>query len=69
MTNNGKPKPILCAADAESLEASLRKPRSSCAADALSGLQRQAEQCGLDRLTLDEINEEIQSVRKGRKDR
>lgn len=33
------------------------------AADALSGLQREAEQRGLDRLTLDEVNDEIQGVR------
>ena len=33
------------------------------AADALSGLQREAEQRGLDRLALDEVNDEIQAVR------
>ena len=66
VTNNGKPIAILSATDAESLEASLRNLRSSRAADALSGLQRGAERRGLDRLTLDEVNEEIQAARKGR---
>ena len=56
------------ATDAESSEASLRKLRSR-AADALGDLQRQAEQRDLDRLTLDEINEEIQAARKDRKGR
>ena len=65
VTNNGKPIAILSATDAESLEASLRNIRRSRAADALSGLQRQAERRGLDRLTLDDVNAEIQAVRKG----
>lgn len=56
------------ATDAESSEASLRKLRSR-AADALGDLQRQAEQRDLDRLTLDEINEEIHAARKDRKGR
>ena len=34
------------------------------AADALSGLQREAEQRGLDRLTLNEVNDEIQATRR-----
>lgn len=49
--------PSVGATDAESFEALLRNLRRSRAADALSALQRQAEQRGLDRLTLDEINE------------
>ena len=69
VTNNGKPIAILSATDAESFEASLRNLRRSRAADALSGLQRQAEQRGLGRLTLDEVNEEIQAVRKDREGR
>lgn len=67
MTNNGKPIVILSATDAGSFEALLRNLRRSRAADALSSLQRQAEQRGLDRLTLDEVNEEVQAVRKDRK--
>ena len=65
MTDNGKPMTTLSVADAAPSEASLRNLRSR-AADAIRGLQRQAEQRGLDRLTLDEVNEEIQAVRKDR---
>ena len=43
VTNNGKPIAILSATDAESLEPSLRNLRRCRAADALSGLQREAE--------------------------
>ena len=66
VTNNGKPIAILSATDAESFEASLRNLRRARAADALSGIQRQAERRGLDRLTLDDVNEEIQAYRKDR---
>lgn len=66
VTNNGRPIAILSATDAESFEASLRNLRRCRAADALSGLQREAERRGLDRLTLDEVNEEIQAARRER---
>lgn len=69
LTNNGKPIAILSATDAESLEASLRNLRRCRAADALSGLQREAERSGLDRLASDEVDEEIQAFRKARKAR
>ena len=65
MTDNGKPITTLSATDTDSFEASLRNLRSR-ATDAIGGLQRQAAQHGLDRLTLDEVNEEIQAVRKDR---
>ena len=66
VTNNGRPIAILSATDAESFEASLGNLRRCRAADALSGLQREAERRGLDRLTLDEVNEDIQAVREDR---
>lgn len=66
VTNNGKPIAILSATDAESFEASVRNLRRCRAADALSSLQRESERRGLDRLALDEINEEVQAVRKDR---
>lgn len=69
VTNNGKPIAILSATDAESLEASLRNLRRCRAADALSGLQREAERSGLDQLASDEVDEEIQAFRKARKAR
>ena len=67
VTNNGKPIAILSATDAESLERSLRNLRRCRAADALSGLQREAERSGLDQLASDEVDEEIQAFRKARK--
>ena len=69
VTNNGKPVAILSATDAESFEASLRNLRRARAGAALSGLQRQAERRGLDRLTPDDVNEEIQASRKDRQAR
>lgn len=69
LTNNGKPIAILSATDAESLERSLRNLRRCRAADALSGLQREAERSGLDQLASDEVDEEIQAFRKARKAR
>ena len=69
VTNDGKPIAILSATDAESFEASLRNLRRARVVDALSGLQRQAERRGLDRLTLDDVHEEIQASRKDRQER
>ena len=68
VTNNGKPIAILSATDDESLERSLRNIRRGRAANALSGLQRDAARRGLDPLTMDVVNKEIQAFRKGRKD-
>ena len=66
VTNNGKPVAILSATDAESLERSLRNIRRCRAADALSGLQRDAARRGLDQLTMDEVDEEIRASRNDR---
>lgn len=66
VTNNGKPVAILSATDAQSLEGSLRNIRRCRAADALSGLQRGAARRGLDRLTMGEVDGEVQAFRKGR---
>ena len=66
MTNSGKSIATLGATDAESFKAPLRSLRRCRAAEALCRLQREAERRGLDRLTLDEINEEIQAVRRSR---
>ena len=67
VTNNGKPIAILSATDAESLEASLQALRRCRAAAAVSDIQREAVRSGRDSLTLAEINEEIQAVRKARR--
>ena len=67
VTSNGKPIAILSATDAESLERSLHNIRRCRAADALSSLQRNAAERGLDQLTMDDVDEEVQAFRKERK--
>ena len=63
VTSNGKPVAILIATDADSFEGSLRNIRRCRAADALSGLQRDAARRGLDKLTMAEIDEEVRASR------
>ena len=64
VTSNGKPVAILSATDDESLETSLRDLRRCRAANALSSLQQEAAQRGLDQLGPREVEEEIQAFRK-----
>ena len=66
MTNSDKSIATLGTTDAESFEASLRNLRQRRAAEAPRRLQQEAERRGLDRLKLDEINAEIQAVRRSR---
>ena len=66
VTNNGKPVAILTATDSESFERSLDEIRRCRAADALSALQRDAQERRLDRLSMDDIDDEIQASRKRR---
>lgn len=66
MTNNGKPVAILASADTDSFERSLRDIRQSPASVALADLQRGAVARGLDKLSMDEIDAEIQASRKRR---
>ena len=68
MTSRGKPVAILSATNAESFESVLRNIRRCRATDALGSLQHDAAQRGLDQLTMDEIDEEIQASRKRRED-
>lgn len=67
VTSNGKPIAILSATDEESFEECLRRLRRSRASDALARLQRDASERGLDELTPDEIDSEIQHSRVKRK--
>ena len=64
VTNNGKPVAILTSTDADSFERSLRDIRQSRANSALADLQRDAAARGLDNLSMDEIDSEIQVSRK-----
>jgi hypothetical protein len=66
LTLNGKPFAILNSTDEENLEKTLSVLRRSRALDAMERLQRDSKEKGLDKLTIDEIEEEIQSVRRER---
>ena len=63
VTNNGKPVAILTATDSDSFEKSLAEIRRCRATDALSALQRDAADRGLDRLSMDEVDDEIRASR------
>ena len=63
VTNNGKPVAILTATDSDSFERSLREIRRCRTIDALSALQRDAAERGLDQLTMDDIDAEIRASR------
>ena len=67
VTSNGKPIAILSATDEESFEECLWTLRRSRASDALARLQREASERGLDELTPEEIDSEIQHSRVKRK--
>ena len=66
VTNNGKPVAILTSTDADSFERSLQDIRQCRANVALAELQRDAAARGLDKLSMDEIDAEIQASRKRR---
>jgi prevent-host-death family protein len=63
VTSNGKPIAILSATDEESFEECLWTLRRSRAGGALAGLQRDASERGLDELTPEEMDSEIQQSR------
>lgn len=67
VTNNGKPVAILTATDSDSFERSLGEIRRCRAGDALSALQRDAAERGLDTLSMDDIDTEIQASRNRRR--
>lgn len=66
ITSNGKPIAILSAVSPELLEKSLDAIRTARAMMAVELVQQQSVERGLDRLTLDEINAEIEAVRQNR---
>ena len=63
VTDGAKPIAILSATDSESFERSLLNIRRCRAMDALSDLQHDSARRGFDRLTMDEIDEEIRTFR------
>ena len=67
LTKNGKPFAILMPVSEDSFEETLKSVRRARATLAVDQIQRRSVEAGLDRMTLDEINAEIEAVRKKRR--
>lgn len=67
ITSNGKPKAILIPIEGRSLEEDLRAIRRARAKVAVLEMQRISVEKGLDKLSLDQINEIIKDVRRKNK--
>lgn len=66
ITSNGRPIAILAAVNESNLEESLSAFRRARAVEAVAGLQRRSIEQGTDRLSMEEIDAEIQTVRRKR---
>ena len=66
VTSNGKPVAILSATSGSTLEESLAALRQARAQLAVAAMQRRASETGADRMTLDEVNAEIDAARRTR---
>jgi antitoxin (DNA-binding transcriptional repressor) of toxin-antitoxin stability system len=66
ITSNGRPIAILAAISESNLEESLAAFRQARAVEAVASLQRRSVDRGTDKITMDEIDEEIKVVRKKR---
>lgn len=66
VTSNGKPIAVLSATTASTLEESLAALRQARAQIAVAAMQRRAGETGADRMTLGEVNAEIDAVRGAR---
>ena len=66
ITNNGRPIAILATISESNLEESLTAFRQARAVEAVAAIQRRSADQGTNRITLDEIDAEIQAVRKKR---
>jgi len=69
ITSNGKPLALLSDLGDRDIEEELEVLRRSRAILALKSVQRESAKRGLDKISLDEINKEIEAVRKDTKDR
>jgi len=69
LTSNGKPVAILTSVSEKDLEKSLVLIRKAKAIAAVISMQERAREAGTDRMSLDEINEEIASARRERRKR
>ena len=66
VTSNGKPIAVLSATTPSTLEASLAALRQARAQHAVAAMQQRVRETGADRLTLEDVNTEIDAVRRGR---
>ncbi len=66
ITSNGKPIAILSPTSEETLEESLNAIRTARAIEAVEAIQTQSVKTGRDKVTLEEINREIEAVRRAR---
>ncbi len=66
VTSNGKPIAVLSATTASTLEASLAALRQARAQLAVGAMQQRARETGADRMTLEDVNAEIDAVRRSR---
>ena len=67
ITSNGKPIAVLSTTTPSTLEASLAALRQARAQLAVTAMQQRARETGADRFTLDDVNKEIEAVRRDRK--
>jgi antitoxin (DNA-binding transcriptional repressor) of toxin-antitoxin stability system len=67
VTSNGRPVAILSAVDEASVEDTLRAIRQARAVTAVTAMQESALKAGLDRLTDEEIEDEIRAARQDRR--
>ena len=66
VTSNGKPIAVLSATTASTLEAPLAALRQARAQLAVAAMQQRARETGADRLTVEDVNAEIDVVRRSR---
>jgi len=66
LTLNGKPFAVLNSTDEDRLEQTLASLRRSRALEAMEKLQKYSKDKDLDKLTIEDIEKEVQSVRKER---
>lgn len=67
VTSNGKPIAVLSATTASTLEASLAALRQARAQLSVAAMQERARKIGADRLTLEDVNAEIEAARRQRR--
>jgi antitoxin (DNA-binding transcriptional repressor) of toxin-antitoxin stability system len=66
ITSNGRPIAILASISESNLEESLAASRRARTVEAVAGLQRRSVEQGTDRIAMNEIDAEINAVRKKR---